>query len=166
MEWRLKSQQLGRRNLTKEKRDEMIRRLAAAGVRQKDIAEKVGLTQQAVSKITKTDTTKLYEPQVNTTTPAAEIEALQRKLEEAEAARRSTEQRLSAVQSDLAAGILAAKRLMSPNVRNDEVVLSDRDGSFPSRFGSPKLDSPRQLRVEQSGARGGGSNPIPSLYAP
>ena len=43
--------QLGRRNLTREKRDEMIRRLAAAGVRQREIAEKVGLQEPAVSKI-------------------------------------------------------------------------------------------------------------------
>ena len=40
-------------------------------------------------------------PPLTHTTPSAEIESLQRKLEEAEAARRSTEQRLSAVQSDL-----------------------------------------------------------------
>ena len=43
--------QLGRRNLSKEKRDEMIRRLAAAGVRQKDIAEKTGLSKQRVGEI-------------------------------------------------------------------------------------------------------------------
>lgn len=43
--------QLGRRNLSKEDRDELIRRLAAAGHRQKDIAEAVGLSKQAVSKI-------------------------------------------------------------------------------------------------------------------
>ena len=43
--------QLGRRNLTREKRDEMIRRLAASGVRQREIAEKVGLTRSAVTKI-------------------------------------------------------------------------------------------------------------------
>ncbi len=83
--------QLGRRNLSKDQRDEMIRRLAAAGVRQKDIAEKVGLTQQSVSHIVKGNTNNLYESQVNTTTPSAEIESLQRKLEEAEARAKKSE---------------------------------------------------------------------------
>lgn len=43
--------QLGRRNLTKEQRNELIKRLAVGGVRQKDIAEKVGLSKQTVSDI-------------------------------------------------------------------------------------------------------------------
>ena len=85
-------------------------------MRQKDIAEKVGLTPQAISKITK-DYTKCSENPVNTTTPSAEIESLRRKLEEAEAARRSTEQRLSAVQSDLAAEIPAVNRLLENQER-------------------------------------------------
>ena len=70
-------------------------------MRQKDIAEKVGLSKQAVSKIVSPESTKWTEKQINAVSPSAEIESLQRKLEEAEAARRSTEQRLSAVQSDL-----------------------------------------------------------------
>ena len=73
----------------------------ASGVRQKDIAEKVGLSKQAVSKIVSPESTKWTEKQINAVSPSAEIESLRRKLEEAEAARRSTEQRLSAVQSDL-----------------------------------------------------------------
>ncbi|SMG40780.1 ParB N-terminal domain-containing protein [Dethiosulfovibrio salsuginis] len=43
--------QLGRRNLSRDHRNELIRRLAANGVRQKEIAEKVGLTRTAVNKI-------------------------------------------------------------------------------------------------------------------
>ena len=59
----------------------MIRRLAAAGHRKVDIAQAVGLSPQAISKITK-DYTKCSENPVNTTTPSAEIESLRRKLEE------------------------------------------------------------------------------------
>lgn len=43
--------QLGRRNLSKEDRDELIRRLVAAGHKQKDVAEAVGISQQHVSRI-------------------------------------------------------------------------------------------------------------------
>lgn len=43
--------QLGRRNLSKEDRDELIRRLASAGHKQKEIAAKLGLTRTAVNKI-------------------------------------------------------------------------------------------------------------------
>ena len=72
----------------------MIRRLAARGVKQKDIAEKVGMTEARISQIAKgKNLNNLSESTINTTTPSAEIESLQRKLEEAEAARRSTEQR-------------------------------------------------------------------------
>ena len=70
-------------------------------MRQKDIAEKVGLEQPAISKIVNRDIPKEYESTINVVSPSAEIESLQRKLEEAESARRSAEQRLSAVQSDL-----------------------------------------------------------------
>ena len=45
--------QLGRRNLSKDQRNELIRRLAANGVRQKDIAEKVGVSQGRISQISK-----------------------------------------------------------------------------------------------------------------
>ena len=55
-----------------------------AGVRQKDIAEKVGLSKQAVSKIVSPESTKWTEKQINAVSPSAEIESLQRKLEEAE----------------------------------------------------------------------------------
>ena len=43
--------QLGRRNLSKEDRDELIRRLAASGHRQKDIAEAVGLSLRRTQEI-------------------------------------------------------------------------------------------------------------------
>lgn len=113
--------QLGRRNLTKGKRDEMIRRLAARGVKQKDIAEKVGMTEARISQIAKgKNLNNLSEPTINAVSPSAEIESLQRKLEEAEAARRSTEQRLSAVQSDLKLAKMALD--VTP-----EVVERDKD---------------------------------------
>lgn len=75
--------QLGRRNLTKEKRDEMIRRLAARGVDKKEIAEKTTLSLRRVHEITQCGNRD--EVHVNTTSPAAEIEALQRRLEEEKA---------------------------------------------------------------------------------
>ncbi len=59
----------------------MIRRLAARGVKQKDIAEKTGLSKQAVSKIVSPESTKWTEKQINATTPAAEIEAKRAELE-------------------------------------------------------------------------------------
>jgi transcriptional regulator with XRE-family HTH domain len=74
----------------------MIRRLAASGVKQKDIAEKTGLSKGHVSDIVnKRSSENEHEPPINSVSASAEIEALQRKLDEAEAARRSTEQRLS-----------------------------------------------------------------------
>ena len=85
--------QLGRRNLTKEKRDEMIRRLAASGVEKKDIAQAVGLDVRRIQQIAQGGRKNFAENQINAVSPSAEIESLQRKLEEAEAARRSTEQR-------------------------------------------------------------------------
>lgn len=62
--------QLGRRNLTKEKRDEMIRRLAARGVDKKEIAEKTDLSLRSVQAITQRK--NCAEIHVNATTPAAE----------------------------------------------------------------------------------------------
>ena len=59
----------------------MIRRLAARGVKQKDIAEKVGLTRTAVTKIVSGEVKNSHEPTVNATTPAAEIEAKQAEVE-------------------------------------------------------------------------------------
>ena len=80
---------LGRRNLNRADRDEIILRLAARGVKQKDIAEKVGLSKMRINQIVNDEESKeiLHSPTINST-PAAEIESLQRKLEEAEAARR------------------------------------------------------------------------------
>ena len=72
---------LGRRNLDRADRDEMIRRLAARGVKQKDIAEKTGLSKQAVSKIVSPESTKWTEKQINAVSPAAEVEAKQAELD-------------------------------------------------------------------------------------
>ena len=79
--------QLGRRNLTRDQRDALIKRLAASGVRQKDIAEKVGLTRQAVTHIVR-EANNLPERPVNTTTAAQELQAKQ---DEIEALRRLAE---------------------------------------------------------------------------
>lgn len=51
--------QLGRRNLSKEDRDELIRRLVAAGHKQKDVAEAVGLSKSRVTEIVKSSGTEL-----------------------------------------------------------------------------------------------------------
>ena len=118
----------------------MIRRLAAAGHRKVDIAQAVGLSPQAISKITK-DYTKCSENPVNTTTPSAEIESLQRKLEEAEAARRSTEQRLSAVQSDLK----TAKMVIETAPKNAE-----RDKEFLRNKLKDELEALRR-KLEEAG---------------
>ena len=100
--------QLGRRNLTKEKRDEMIRRLASSGRHtQKEIAQAVGLAKMRINQIVNESGSKetLQVPNVTnsdltvTVKLKDEVESMRRRLEEAEAARRSTEQRLSAVQS-------------------------------------------------------------------
>ena len=72
---------LVRRNLDRADRDEMIRRLAARGVKQKDIAEKVGLDRSVITKIINRDVQNAHEPTVNATTPAAEIEAKQAELD-------------------------------------------------------------------------------------
>jgi hypothetical protein len=77
--------QLGRRNLSREQRDEMIRRLAASGVRQKDIAEKTGLSKQRVGEIVNPKSTETgHVPAVNSISATDELEALRRQLEEAE----------------------------------------------------------------------------------
>lgn len=73
--------QLGRRNLTRDQRDALIKRLAASGVRQKDIAEKVGLQEPAVSKIIHGKFPKESFPTVNTTTAAQELQAKQDEIE-------------------------------------------------------------------------------------
>ena len=65
----------------------------ASGVRQKDIAEKVGLTQQSVSHIVKGNTNNLSATEFTnsdltvTAKLKDELEALRRRLDEAEAAR-------------------------------------------------------------------------------
>ncbi len=57
-----------------EDRDELIRRLAAAGHRKIDIAHAVGLSPQAISKIT-SDYTKCSENPIKSTSAAEELEA-------------------------------------------------------------------------------------------
>lgn len=74
---------LGRRNLDRADRDEMIRRLAARGVKQKNIAEKTGLSKGRITQIV-SESNSLevkHESSINATTPAAEIEAKQAKLD-------------------------------------------------------------------------------------
>ena len=59
--------QLGRRNLSKEDRDTLIRRLAEAGHRQKDIAEVVGLSKGHVSEIVNKKSSETeHEPTIKT----------------------------------------------------------------------------------------------------
>lgn len=76
--------QLGRRNLTRDQRDALIKRLAASGVRQKEIAEKVGLDRSVVTKIISRDVQNAQAPPFTTpdlTVTAKlkdEIEALRR----------------------------------------------------------------------------------------
>ncbi len=88
----------------------MIRRLASSGRHtQKEIAQAVGLTKMRINQIVNESGSKetLQVPSVTNSELTAtaklkdEVESMRRKLEEAEAACRSTEQRLSAVQSDL-----------------------------------------------------------------
>jgi len=54
-------------------RDELIRRLAAAGVRQKEIAEKVGLSQNRISEIVKTSETDKLQPSQSELTVTAKL---------------------------------------------------------------------------------------------
>ena len=108
-----------------EKRDEMIRRLANSGKHtQKEIAQAVGLTKMRINQIVNESGSKetLQVPNVTnsdltvTAKLKDEVESLRRKLEEAEAARRSTEQRLSAVQSDLKTAKMALDRSSYPGI--------------------------------------------------
>lgn len=74
--------QLGRRNLSKEDRDELIRRLAASGRHtQKEIAAKLGLTRQAVTHIIGNKANNLPENPIKSTSAAEELEAKQREIE-------------------------------------------------------------------------------------
>ena len=68
---------IGRRNLSKEDRDELIRRLAASGRHtQKEIADRLGITQPAVSQIVNQGNIKnLYSPSIKSTSAAEELEA-------------------------------------------------------------------------------------------
>ena len=52
--------QLGRRNLSKEDRDELIRRLAEQGYKQREIAEATGLSQNRISEIVKISETDKF----------------------------------------------------------------------------------------------------------
>ena len=127
----------------------MIRRLAARGVKQKDIAEKVGLDRSVVTKIINRDVQNAHEPTVNATTPAAEIESLQRKLEEAEAARRSTEQRLSAVQSVPSSRGLSATLFRQICLNCPGSFLAGTLQFWRVRDGS-KLSAPAQMYMRRS----------------
>ena len=67
---------IGRRNLSKEDRDELIRRLAASGKHtQKEIAETVGLERSVVSKIINKDVQNAHSPTIKSTSAAEELEA-------------------------------------------------------------------------------------------
>ena len=70
---------IGRRNLSKEDRDELIRRLAASGRHtQKEIADRLGITQPAVSQIVNQGNIKnLYSPSIKSTSAAEEMEGAQ-----------------------------------------------------------------------------------------
>jgi len=73
---------IGRRNLSKEDRDELIRRLAASGRHtQKEIAETVGLERSVVSKIINKDVQNAHSPSIKSTSAAEELEARQREIE-------------------------------------------------------------------------------------
>ena len=64
---------IGRRNLSKEDRDELIRRLAASGKHtQKEIAETVGLERSVVSKIINKDVQNAHSPTIKSTSAAEE----------------------------------------------------------------------------------------------
>ena len=102
--------QLGRRNLSKEDRDEMIRRLAASGVKQKEIAKAVGLERSVVTKIIGKDVQNAQVPSVTSSdlTVTArlrdELEAMRKRLadEQANADRQAREltQALNAAQAE------------------------------------------------------------------
>ena len=119
--------QLGRRNLSKEDRDELIRRLAASGRHtQKEIAETVGLTRSAVTKIVG-EVKNSHSPTINSTSATEELEAKQREIERLRAEKDAlAEKQLSAVQSDLAAEIPSAKRLLKvEGVGNPDILRVD-----------------------------------------
>jgi transposase len=72
----------GTRQFRKIYRDELIRRLAAAGHKQKDIAEKVGLSKGHVSEIVNKKSSGIeHELTIKSTSAAEELEAKQREIE-------------------------------------------------------------------------------------
>ena len=73
--------QLGRRNLTREKRDAMIRRLAASGVPKPEIAAAVGLNLRSVQRLAAGERQDVAERPINATTAAQELEAKQDEIE-------------------------------------------------------------------------------------
>ena len=73
--------QLGRRNLTKEKRDEMIRRLAAAGIPQRKIAATAKCSQGTVSNIANKMIKNDHSPTIKSTSATEELEAKQQEIE-------------------------------------------------------------------------------------
>jgi DNA repair exonuclease SbcCD ATPase subunit len=85
--------QLGRRNLSKEDRDELIRRLAAAGVSKKAIAEKIGLTQRSVQRIVPEGRQNFAENPINFTSATEELEAKQQEIERLRAEKDSLAER-------------------------------------------------------------------------
>ena len=73
--------QLGRRNLSKEDRDELIRRLAAAGIPQRKIAATAKCSQGTVSNIANKMIKNNHSPTINSTSATEELEAKQREIE-------------------------------------------------------------------------------------
>ena len=114
--------QLSRRNLDREERERWIKELKEEfpEMTQREIATAVKCSVGSVNAALNPAFKNEHEPTVNVIPAAAEIESLQRKLEEAEAARRSTEQRLSAVKSDLKLAKMALDA-------TPEVVERDKD---------------------------------------
>ena len=65
---------IGRRNLSKDDRDTLIRRLAAAGHKQKEIAQAVGLSKMRINQIVNDEKSKeiLHSPTIKSTSAAEE----------------------------------------------------------------------------------------------
>ena len=73
--------QLGRRNLSKEDRDELIRRLAAAGIPQRKIAATAKCSQGTVSNIANKMIKNDHSPTIKSTSANEELEAKQHEIE-------------------------------------------------------------------------------------
>lgn len=103
---------IGRRNLSKEDRDELIRRLAASGRHtQKEIAETVGLTRSAVTKIVG-EVKNSHSPSIKSTSAAEELEAKQREIAAKMAA--VHRQYVSSVRGDIEKELLGDVRIGQP----------------------------------------------------